>query len=341
MEKTFKILAVDDDPDILFGTVRILTQAGYDVDEADSVAAANRCIQENKYDLILLDVVLQDGTGLDILKRIKSDDTISAFVVMVSGTRVTTDDQADGLDLGADGYITRPFEKRHFLSYIQALLRIKQAEDRTRSLLKEREILIKEVHHRVKNNFNIVASLLNLQSNQIGDEKTRMLCRTSRDRIRTMAIVHEQLYKSEKLTEISAAQYLRDLALGLFKSHNPDRSCIALKIDIDDIKLDADRAVPCGLIVNELMINALKHAFPPSFEAKGEIKISCHLEKTGLIELSIQDNGIGIPETLDIHQTDSLGLKLVFMLVEEQLQGRLDLHRKNGTRFLVQFPQEN
>lgn len=338
MEKAIQILVVDDDPDILFATVRILTKAGYDVDEADSVKKCWEKLAENTYDLILLDVILGDGTGLDILKKIKSDRTYDGvFVVMCSGTRVTSSDQADGLDLGADGYITRPFDNRHFLSYINAIVRIKRAEDRMKSLLNERELLIKEVHHRVKNNFNIVASLLHIQSNQLEDERIKELCLTSRLRITTMAAVHEQLYQSQDLSDINAARYLRDIAVGLFQSHNVDASRITLQTDIENVQLDVDHAIPCGLIVNEIMTNSFKYAFPDSFTEKGTVYLSCHKNEKGIIQLTCQDNGVGIPEDIDIYQTKTLGLGLVAMLVEDQLDGEFTVERQNGTRFTITF----
>ena len=176
---------------------------------------------------------------------------------------------------------------------IEDITGLKHAENQLKVLLKEKDVLLKEVHHRVKNNFNIVASLLGLQSEQIQDSKAKELCRMSRDRIRTMAVVHEQLYRSESLADISTSDYLRNLAVGLFKSYNPDPSRIALHTDIQEIKLDIDLAIPIGLIVNELLANALKHAFPPSFDKKGKIEMSCHQDKNSNIELIFQDNGIG------------------------------------------------
>jgi two-component sensor histidine kinase len=208
----------------------------------------------------------------------------------------------------------------------------KRVEERTGQLnksLHEKEVLLKEVHHRVKNNLQIVASLLSLQSRYIKDERVLDMLKESQNRVKTMALVHERLYRSEDIAHIDLADYIRFLATNLFNSYNISPRKIRLTIDIKDIGVDINSAIPVGLIINELVSNSLKSAFPG--EAKGEIIISGH-KSADSINIQVKDTGIGMPEGLDWKNAESLGLRLVISLVE-QLQGTIELEKGPGTVF--------
>jgi PAS domain S-box-containing protein len=208
----------------------------------------------------------------------------------------------------------------------------KRVEERTGQLnksLHEKEVLLKEVHHRVKNNLQIVASLLSLQSRYIKDERVLDMLKESQNRVKTMALVHERLYRSEDIAHIDLADYIRFLATNLFNSYNISPRKIRLTIDIKDIGVDINSAIPVGLIINELVSNSLKSAFPG--EAKGEIIISGH-KSADSINIQVKDTGIGMPEGLDWKNAESLGLRLVISLVE-QLQGIIELEKGPGTVF--------
>jgi len=210
-----------------------------------------------------------------------------------------------------------------------------QAEEQIRASHKEKEVLLKEIHHRVKNNLQIVSSLLGLQFGNVQDKQALEVLNASRDRVRSMALVHEYLYQSEDLARIDFDEYIRSLTGYLFQLHADKLSAITLNINVDDnILLDIDRAIPCGLIINELVSNSLKHAFPEGKE--GEIKIALHLIDEDEFELAVSDNGIGIPEDLDFRNTGSLGLQLVTALVK-QLDGEIELNRTEGTEFRIKF----
>lgn len=214
----------------------------------------------------------------------------------------------------------------------------KLAEEKMRSSLAEKEILLKEVHHRVKNNLQIVSSLLDLQSDYIEDEKSRIFFRDSQNRIRSMALIHQKLCQSERLAFIDLREYIEELANYLYSTsvHEPD--LIHLKVDMGDISLSMDEAVPCGLIVNELLSNSLKHAFPDN--RGGEIMIRGRI-KDGWIVLTISDNGAGLPPGLDFRNTETLGLQLVTTLAK-QLRGRIDINsERGGTVVSVAFPGSN
>ena len=211
----------------------------------------------------------------------------------------------------------------------------KLAEDRIKASLEEKEILLREIHHRVKNNMQVVISLLRLQSDKIKDQQYVEMLKESQDRIKSMALIHEKLYQSEDFANIDFDGYVKALVNSLFVSHgaNPDK--IASKIEIKDISLGLDYAIPCGLIINELVSNSLKYAFPN--EREGEIRIGLQKTSENEVELTVSDNGIGIPEELDFGTIESLGLDLVKVLAEHQLGGKIELKRAGGTSFSFRF----
>ena len=210
----------------------------------------------------------------------------------------------------------------------------KRSEEKILASLKEKEVLLKEIHHRVKNNMQVISSLLNLQSRRVKDPAVGEMLRESQRRIRSMALIHERLYQSSDLSRIEFSDYIRNLATHLFHSYQIDTSRIQLKIEADKIFLNINTAIPCGLIVNELISNALKHAFPNG--RKGRLEIELHrVDKDGCI-LRVADDGVGFPEGLDLRRTETLGMQIVSTLVD-QVEGRLEISRHNGTEFRLEF----
>ncbi len=200
--------------------------------------------------------------------------------------------------------------------------------------LKEKEVLLREIYHRVKNNMQIISSLLSLQSSYIKDEKMLDIFRDSQNRVKSMALVHEKLYQSENLARIDFDKYINSLMRDLFQSYGTNAGRVTLKLEVEDISLGIDMAVPCGLVINELVSNSLKHAFTDGRE--GEIKIVFRAVGEE-IELIVSDNGVGIPENIDVRDTGSFGLHLVTILVEDQLEGSIELKRERGTEFRIRF----
>lgn len=209
----------------------------------------------------------------------------------------------------------------------------KQAEDRIKDSLKEKEVLLKEIHHRVKNNMQIISSMLRLQSIHIHDERDTELLRDSINRVRSMALVHEKLYRSHDLAKIDFLEYLKSLTAELFKAYQANQEKIRLILDSRAIHLGIDTAIPCALIINEIISNALKYAFPESRGGEIQIEFSRN-EKNFMLVLS--DNGVGIPKDLDFRNTESMGLQLVNLLTE-QLNGEIELDISNGTKFTITF----
>ena len=210
----------------------------------------------------------------------------------------------------------------------------KQAEIKIKKSLQEKEILLKEIHHRVKNNLQVISSLLYLQSNKAYEKETLELFNESQNRIRSMALIHEKLYQSENFYKIDFTDYITGLINDLFSSYKKKYDTIKTDIEVNNVLLSIDKAIPCGLIINELISNSLKHAFPDG--EKGKIKINMTSDNQKEISLIIQDNGKGLPKTLEIEKAQTLGLRLVNTLIH-QLNGTIKYQKINGTKFLITF----
>jgi len=211
----------------------------------------------------------------------------------------------------------------------------KNAENKIKLSLEEKNILLQEIHHRVKNNMQIISSLLNLQTRYVDDEEAVNVLKESQNRVRSMAMIHEKLYQSNDLSHINFVDYIQSLVSNLFYSYNIKNLQIKSILEIDDIRLNMETAVPCGLIISEIVSNSLKYAFPN--EMHGEILVSFKSVEDGY-ELIISDNGVGLPEELDFDNNKSLGLILVKSLTE-QIDGEITIHRNHGTEFKIRFKE--
>ncbi len=212
----------------------------------------------------------------------------------------------------------------------------KRAEEQIKASLREKEVLLKEIHHRVKNNLQVISSLLYLQSKGIEDDQALEMYRDSEGRVRSIALVHEMLYQSQDLARTDFAEYVRSLATDLFRSYGVNAKVIQLKINVEGVFLGVDMAIPCGLIINELVSNSLKHAFPDG--RAGEIRIELCEDNEGQFILMVSDDGVGFPKGLDFRNPKSLGLQLVNTLVD-QLEGAIELDRSGGTAFKITFAE--
>jgi len=213
-----------------------------------------------------------------------------------------------------------------------------QAEKRMAQALAEKEVLLREIHHRVKNNLQVIYGLLSLQSRDLHDQRATGLLEDSRQRVKTMAIVHETLYESRDLSEVSAPAFVQSLTenvLSVFRRGHPG---VEIRTRIEAIQLSLDQAVPTGLIINELVTNAVKYAFPG--DRRGVIRVELSLIPVDRLQLCVCDDGIGLPDGLDMGATETLGLKLVVALAA-QLQGSLEVQRGSGTGFFLRFPRES
>ncbi len=210
----------------------------------------------------------------------------------------------------------------------------KMMEEKIRESLEEKGLLLREIHHRVKNNLQIIISLFNLQSHYINDRKAFEALKEGQDRIKSMALIHERFYQNEGLSRIDFDDYIRRLVENLFMSFNIQPERIIQEIDAEKISLDIDTAVPCGLIINELVSNTLKHAFAE--DEKGTLKISFKRISESTLQLMVSDTGKGLPDDFEFEEVDSLGMQLISALTS-QLDGKMTLNKENGTTFILEF----
>ncbi|KAF5080503.1 Histidine kinase [anaerobic digester metagenome] len=225
--------------------------------------------------------------------------------------------------------------KRVSLAVSRDITDRKKSEEQLKASLEEKIVLLREIHHRVNNNLQIISSLFNLQSNYV-DENSKDILMASQSRVKSMAMIHEKLYQSPDMTRINMKDYIESFVSGLFSLYMAETTAIHLQTDLEDIEMGIDTAIPVGLIINELVTNSLKHAFPAGNEG-GIIEISFRKEGE-LLTLKIADNGIGLPERRKIETKKSLGLQLVSNLVN-QLDGTMMVSGENGTEVKLQFEE--
>lgn len=232
-----------------------------------------------------------------------------------------------------------PIETEDGVMVLSAIVDIsdrKQKENRIAQALKEKDVLLGEIHHRVKNNLQIVHSLLDLQSGQISDPSVLAMLRDSQNRVHSMALIHQTLYQSQDFAQVDFGVFLDSFVPVLISSYALHGNNITLEIATHDVALPINTAIPCGLIVNELVSNALKHAFPNG--RQGKILLEMQADSDRNLTLAVSDDGVGLPPDLDTRMTGSLGLQLVATL-GAQLRGTLDIRPGEPTRFTLRFPR--
>lgn len=250
---------------------------------------------------------------------------------------------------GADGifrpFLTRIIPIKNSAGQVQRwfgtntdISELKQAMEQVKAALAEKEVMLREIHHRVKNNLQVISSMVSLQAGNITDERIRGELNDVRDRIRSMALVHEKLYQTGDLAQLNFAEYVRSLLQDLWRSHSNMAEQVQLQQKLTAIPMSIETAVPCGLILNELVSNALKHAFAAG--SGGEVLVELDREAdSGLVRLLVADNGVGLPPGLNWQQCPSLGLRLVQILTR-QLGGTAEKGTGTGTRFQILFPEK-
>lgn len=225
----------------------------------------------------------------------------------------------------------------YFVAVFEDITERKAYEAQLEDSIKEKEVLLKEVHHRVKNNMQVISSILNLQSSYIDDDEALKIIRESQDRIKSMSFVHESLYQSNTLSEVNFAEYIQNIARNLYHSYGRPGGGIHLDFKLDDIFLNLDTSIPCGLMINEIVSNSLKYAFIG--KESGTISIDFSRHDKDYLKLVISDDGVGLPEDLVIETADSLGLQLVTTLAT-QVSGILEINKTNGTTFTLLFKEQ-
>ena len=225
------------------------------------------------------------------------------------------------------------FGKNVLIAHAQDITKRKQAEEKIQAALAEKNVLLREVHHRVKNNLQAMIYLIEMQIEKLDDEKVQVFLRELQEQARTMSLVYEQLYQSDYLAQVDMDGYLNNLASNVIQAFAQDRD-INYKVEAENVLLDVETAMPCGLIINELLTNSLKYAFSENFSSLPMINVSIYKENNQ-INIIVADNGVGLPKSFDWENTESLGLKLVNFWVKYQLAGTIDLNAVSYTHLTL------
>jgi two-component sensor histidine kinase len=338
------ILLIEDNPadvEMIREMLSDLKGSSFDIVCADRLSAAKPYFADSRIDIILLDLGLPDSQGLDTLRRVKEHAGEVPIVVLTM-----LDNEKTGLDAlkeGAQDYLVKgqmngPLITRS-LHYAIERGRIekerKKMTDLVEASLAEKETMLREIHHRVKNNLQIISSLLSLQINKISDPRTIEALRDSQSRVQSMALVHEHLYRGEDFSRIDFSDYIHALATNLFQSYKAADENIQFEQEIAEISVDISTAIPLGLIINELITNSLKYGFK---EKKDGLLSITATEDAQSLNIIVGDNGSGIPEGITLENQTSLGLRLVKTLTG-QLHGTVAIDRTGGTKFVFTFPK--
>jgi PAS domain S-box-containing protein len=306
------------------------------IDNGEIYRFANRQFQEWYATNDIVGRHLRDIAGERQYQAIRNyvDTALSGSPITFDYARVYPDGRRRFVEIAyiphfaADGHVLG------FFTLVQDLTERKVAEEQIKASLEEQVLLIKEIHHRVKNNLQVISSLLFLQSEQVADPLLRTILQDSQNRVKSMALIHEKLYQAKDQARVDVAEYIQNLTGYLFRSYAAQASSIQLHVKVDNVQLGIDTAMPCGLIINELLSNALKHAFPA--DCPGEIRVELQQEADDQYILLVSDNGVGIPPAFELHKNSSLGLQLVHTLVK-QLDGTIEINRNGGAEFRIRF----
>ncbi|MEL6489128.1 MAG: histidine kinase dimerization/phosphoacceptor domain -containing protein [Cyanobacteria bacterium J06621_3] len=328
------ILVVDDEPVMRLLLRTAIQKEGYRVIEASNGEECLALFQSQQPDIILMDAMMPKMDGFECCSALQKLCSQKHSPVLM----ITSLDDSESIDKafasGAADYATKPIHwalLRQRIRRLQDSIKRDQAEKQIEASLKEKKAMLKEIHHRVKNNLQIISSLLNLQSKSIKDKHILDLFRESQNRVRLMALIHEKLYQSSDLSRINFNKYVEVLLSYLIRSYEVDIANISLVLEVEEIFLEIDTAVSCGLIINELVSNSLKYAFSKRSDSKQKSDIedaptiSITAKRTGPETFSIiyRDNGIGLPADFDIDSDKTLGQQIISSLTM-QLDGELE-----------------
>jgi two-component sensor histidine kinase len=353
------ILLVDDQPSQLASHAAILRNLGERLVTARSGREALQKLMDEDFAVILLDVNMPDMDGFETASLIHQHPRFEqTSIVFVTAAQATTLDRLKGYRLGAVDYVEVPVvpeilrskvavfvdlnRKRRDLQRLNDALQAEIAQRRNAEEAvrhsREKEVLLQEIHHRVKNNLQIITSLLRMQSRAVQDPAFSDALRECQNRVASMALIHDKLYRARDLARVSFPEYVRDLTNNILTSYALPARSVRVKLDIDDLSLSLDCAVPCGLILNELMSNCLKHAFPVGHS--GTVHVGFHTKAAEELCLVVQDDGVGMPADVDLEHTSSLGWRLIRALVQ-QLDGVVQCRTAGGTLVEIRFARQN
>ena len=361
MSTKANILVVDDSATSAMILASFLSADGYSVAIEGSGDAALASAVARPPDLILLDLRMAGLSGLDVCRRLKALRETRGIPVIFISAATEAAEKVEGLEVGAVDFISKPVQRAELRARVRTHLDLRRLQldserhaaqvERTNRLLneelaerrraeealaasvKEKEGLLREVHHRVKNNLALIISLMRLEAGRGVNDETGAVLRQMQARIQSVVLLNEVLYKTESYSRVKLDDYLKQIATHLLRAQNANTGAVRLVLDLAAVEVETREAIPCGLIVNELMTNSLKHAFPGG--RSGEIRVSLHAGAEGTIQLRVSDTGAGLPAAFATRQRTSLGLQLVSDLAR-QLRGALEVGPESS--FTVSFP---
>lgn len=359
------ILVVEDHAAQLETLIELLEMENFQPIRCPSGREAVEACQQHDVHVAILDLKLPDMDGLEVLSQLKQQRP--EMKIIINTAYASMESAMEAVNNGVFAYVQKEGNVEELLTHVhrafhthfaeyngyleqevnkrttalsaankalqQEIAERKRVEEQLKAALKEKEVLLQEIHHRVKNNMQAISSMLHLLYEKISDEQALAVLRGGDDRIRAMVTVHEMIYETEDFTHIDFRQYVIQIVYGLLRSYDISNDKITPIIDVERVFLEVDKAITCGLLINELVSNILKYAFPG--DSTGRLTVSLHsLDDT--FELMISDTGIGLPENVDFRKSKSLGLHLVQCWVN-QLLGEIVLDQTEGTQFRITF----
>ena len=308
-----------------------LSDGVFELKFAESLGEALTILENENFDVVLMDLGLPDSQGFRTFTQVHNQ-MPELPIIIITGLE-DEDLGVSAVKEGAQDYLVKgQVDKKLLARSLKYAIERKQTEEELKSSLYERDVLLKETHHRVKNNMQVIHSLLNLQTHYAENSEAVNVLKESQNRVKSMGIIHEKLYNSTDRSKIDFADYVQSLTSDLLASYKLSEKILPV-IEVGDLELNLETAILCGLIINELVSNSLKYAFTDT--ENGEVNISLNLIDNRY-ELMISDNGIGFPEDLDFKSAGSLGLQLVNNITD-QLDGEIELDRSLGTKFTIKF----
>ncbi|OHD56031.1 MAG: hypothetical protein A2Y33_11300 [Spirochaetes bacterium GWF1_51_8] len=363
------IMIIDDIPENLQLLTSVLKDCGYRVLPSLDGRVALKAMENELPDLILLDIMMPEMDGYEVCSIIKKDERTKGIPVIFLTALDRKEDEERGLTLGAVDFISKPFdipivkkrienhlELKFIRDNLENIVRLrteelikmnsdlkneieerKKTEELLQTSLHEKLVLFREVHHRIYNNMQIISSLLNLQISMSGEAKITEVFTEMMNRIQSMAQVHQLLYSSQSLSSISLKGYIGRITDLLSRGYLHDPDAVKFNLDLEEMDIGLDTAIPCGLVVNELITNCLKYSFPDGMKGIISIKLSLDNE---IIELQISDNGKGFPAGFDPRKSEGMGFRIVFDLIEKQLDGNVIFPSSTGFSAIIRFPDK-
>jgi two-component sensor histidine kinase len=311
----------------------MLESLGHEAEPAFSGAEALEKLSP-RVDLALLDVMMPIMDGFELARRIRGTAGFEDIPIIMVTILDSKEDRLRAVESGANDFIAKPIDMLELRVRVASLLKMKEAQDKIKESLREKDLLLREIHHRVKNNLATVSSLLRLQSRYAADPYHEKMFMDAESRIRSMAVAHEKLYQTDDLGALNIRDYVGSLVDHLASSSKRLGTRITIQKRIENISLSLEKVVPLGIIVTEVVLNALQHAFPSVQE--GEISISLLNRGDEGFELIVKDNGVGIPKDLDLENPKSFGLRLVNSF-SRQMNGTVEMSSSDGAEVRLRF----